>query len=400
LRDGILDLPRLLVGSEGTLALFTEATLRTLPLPGGQALALLGFTSLDHALRAAQLAQATGPAACELLDRRLLSLARGGDASRAATLIPAAVEAVLLVEYEADSPAEAARSAQELVEQMRWGERLAVHAVAATDPAEHDALWRLREVALPSLYGLKGGSQPVPLVEDVGVPLDALPEYLRRVQDILQQHQTTASFLIHAGAGQVHTRPFLDLRQPEHVARLWALAEQIHALAVDLGGTVSTQHATGLARTPWVARQFGALYPVLRQVKSIFDPRNLFNPGKIVDAGLGISKRALRVLPAPAHPGAWLLRWAEPGAAVRSASATAVASAVLNCPGSGCVPFFAPRRRRPHRRVPRRICCVICCRREATVGSSARTTCARLPTCASIARCVPWNAPRTSTFLN
>src|SRR5204862_6711203 len=95
--DGVLaqdrvDLPRLLVGSEGTLALFTEATLRTVPLPAGRAVALLGFASLDHALRAAQLAQATGPAACELLDRRLLSLARGGDASRAATLIPAAVE--------------------------------------------------------------------------------------------------------------------------------------------------------------------------------------------------------------------------------------------------------------------------------------------------------------------
>jgi FAD/FMN-containing dehydrogenase/Fe-S oxidoreductase len=316
LRDGMLDLPRLLVGSEGTLALFTETTLRTVPLPKGQSLALLGFASLEHALRAAQLAQATVPAACELLDRRLLSLARGGDASRVATLVPAAVEAVLLVEYEADNTAAAARSAEQLVERIRWDERLAIHAVATSDPHEHDHLWQLREVALPSLYGLKGGAQPLPLVEDVGVPVDALPEYLRRVQEILQQHQTTASFLIHAGTGQVHTRPFLDLRQPEHVARLWDLAEQIHTLAVELGGTISTQHGTGLARTPWVARQFGPLFPVLRQIKSIFDPRNIFNPGKIVDADLGLTQRPLRMVPSMNGHSPWLLRWPDSGVAV------------------------------------------------------------------------------------
>ena len=340
LRDGLLDLPRLLVGSEGTLAIFTEATLRTLPLPGGQALTLLGFSSLEHALRGAQLAHATGPAACELLDRRLLSLAKGGDATRAATLIPASVEAVLLVEYEADSPAEASRAAQGLVEQLRFGERLAIHALVASDQEEHAALWQLREVALPSLYGLRGGAQPVPLVEDVGVPLDALPEYLRRVQEILQQHQITASFLIHAGTGQVHTRPFLDLRQPDHVTRLWELAEQIHALAMDLGGTISTQHATGLARTPWVARQFGPLYPVLRQVKSIFDPKNLFNPGKIVDAGVAIAERALRTLPAPLNPGPWVLRWPEPGASVEVGQCNGCGHCRTELPGQRMCPVF------------------------------------------------------------
>src|SRR4029077_3925264 len=95
LSDGELDLARLLVGSEGTLALFTEATLRTIPLPGGRALVLLAFPRLDTALKASQLALPTGPAACELIDRRLLILVRGGDAE-AASLVPLAAEAVLL----------------------------------------------------------------------------------------------------------------------------------------------------------------------------------------------------------------------------------------------------------------------------------------------------------------
>ncbi len=198
-----LDLARMLVGSEGTLAIFTEATLRTVPLPVSKSLVLLGFASLEAGLQTTQRALEFRPSACELIERRLLTLARGSDA---ASLIPPEVEA----------------------------------------------------------------------------PVEELPQFLRRVQEILQQHQTTASFLVHAGAGQVHTRPFLDLDRKEDVAKLDVLAEQVHALALELGGTISTQHGTGLARTPWVARQYGRLYPVMREIKSIFDPHQIFNPGKIV----------------------------------------------------------------------------------------------------------------------
>ncbi|HKB40302.1 MAG TPA: FAD-linked oxidase C-terminal domain-containing protein, partial [Gemmataceae bacterium] len=284
LTEDQIDLARLLVGSEGTLGVFTEATLRTIPLPGGQAVALLGFDSLDAALRAAQRAAETGPVACDLLDRRLLALSRG------VVPIPLpAAEAVLLVEYEADSPAEARDMSLTLVDQLQRIDRLALRASVAAEPDEIEQLCRVRDAALPGLYGLRGGARALPFIEDVAVPPESLAAYLDGVQRILQQHEATASFLIHAAAGQVDARPFLDLLRQEDVARLFALAEDVHRLALQLDGTVSSGHGTGLARTPWVARQHGPLYPVLKQVKAIFDPRHLLNPGKIIAEPAGLS---------------------------------------------------------------------------------------------------------------
>jgi FAD/FMN-containing dehydrogenase/Fe-S oxidoreductase len=288
-----LDLARLLVGSEGTLALFTEATLRTIPLPGGRAVVLLGFARLDAALRAAQLASATGPAACDLIDHRLLRLARGSHSS-IADLVPASVESVLLVEYEADTPAEAARLAGDLAHRLHRCERLALLAHVSGDETSRQRLWGVREAVLPSLYSLRSATQPLAFVEDVGVPPELLPGYLRRVQDVLQRHETTASYLVHAATGQVHMRPFIEWRGPEDAARLWALADEVYNIVLDLGGSISAQHGTGLARTPWVSRQAGPLFSVFRELKSIFDPRHLLNPGKIVG-------------PVPAAP-AWPLR--------------------------------------------------------------------------------------------
>lgn len=292
-----INLARLLVGSEGTLALFTEAILRTVPLPRGRAVLLLGLASLEAALQATQLALASHPAACELVDRRLLTLARGNDPEISA-LIPPGVETVLLIEYESETPEGARQAVAELRARLQRAPESPLVLVSASEPADIARVWRIRDLALPSLYGLKGDAQPIAFVEDVGVPPLELATYLRRVQEILQQHETTASFLVHAATGQVHTRPFLDLRKPEDAAKLWALAEDVHGLALELGGTVSTQHGTGLARTPWVARQYGRLYPVFREIKTLFDPRRIFNPGKIVGPDPGMPAWPLRARPA------------------------------------------------------------------------------------------------------
>ncbi|MCE9561586.1 MAG: FAD-binding protein [Planctomycetes bacterium] len=275
------DLAKLLVGSEGTLAITTAATLRTIELPGGRCLTLLGFPTLDAAVRAGLDLRHFEPVACDLLDRRLLSITRRST-SEGIGPIPPVVGAALLVTFEGDTEREASERACGAIETLRNRHLLRTLAEPTCTPEGIARVRGLRESAVGGMYGLTHGARPVAFVEDVGVPVENLPAYLAGVQDVLKRHELTASFLIHALTGQVHTRPLIDLENQSDRAKLWPAAEAIHALALSLGGTVSTQHGTGIARTPWVERQYGPVYPVFRELKRIFDPKNLLNPGKIV----------------------------------------------------------------------------------------------------------------------
>jgi FAD/FMN-containing dehydrogenase/Fe-S oxidoreductase len=292
--NGEVDLTRVLVGSEGTLAFVTRATLRTVPLPGGVCVALLGFATLDAAVRAGLDLRAWGPISCDLLDRRLLSLTRGGAPGPSVGLIPPSVGAALLLTFEADTEREARERSWGAVESLREGHRLGVLAEPTCEPAEAARIRGVREASVAGLYALGRGPRPVAFIEDVGVPPELLPEFLTQAQDVLKRFELTGSFLVHTLTGQVHTRPLIDLDSPTDRAKLWPVAEAVHAAALALGGTVSTQHGTGIARTPWVEKQYGPIMPVFRELKRIFDPKGLLNPGKIVG-------------PDPSRP-AWPLR--------------------------------------------------------------------------------------------
>jgi FAD/FMN-containing dehydrogenase/Fe-S oxidoreductase len=268
-----VDLAKLLVGSEGTLAIITEATLRTIPLAGGTCLTLLGFPTLDAAVRVGLALRRHGPVACDLLDRRLLAVTRNAG-------LPT-IGAALCVVFEADTEREARERAWGAVESLRREHVLRVLAEPTCDP---EGVAQIKGVRLSAVSGLYDSDtkRPVAFIEDIGVPADSLPDFLTRAQDILKRFEVTGTFLVHALTGQVHTRPLLDLNDPTDRAKLWPVAEAVHGLALSLGGTVSTQHGTGIARTPWVERQYGPLVPVFREIKRIFDPKGLLNPGKIV----------------------------------------------------------------------------------------------------------------------
>jgi FAD/FMN-containing dehydrogenase/Fe-S oxidoreductase len=276
------NLAKLIVGSEGTLAVITSATLRTIPLAGGTCLYMLGFPTLDAALRAGLELRRYNAVSCDLLDRRLLSVTRRSANGEGVGIIPPAVGAALVITIEADTEREANERAWGIIETLRQAHLLRVLADPTCTPEGTARVRGIREAAVAGLYGLGNGPRPLAFVEDVGVPAEVTAEFVASVQDILKRWELSASFLIHALTGQIHCRPLIDLENPEDRAKLWPVSEAVHTLALSMGGTVSTQHGTGITRTPWVERQYGPLYGVFRELKRIFDPKSLLNPGKIV----------------------------------------------------------------------------------------------------------------------
>lgn len=280
LGDGRLNLARLLAGSEGTLAVVTEATLATVELPRARGVALLYFESLEKAARTALEIVPYGPSACDLMDRRHLGLVRADP--RFENLIPAEAEAVLLVEQEGADGLEVRRKIQQMVDELRQQERRTMAVRQAFDPAEVELFWTLAAGFQPAFYRLKGPSQPVPVLEDLSVRPEILPEFLIRLQNLLKRHQVTASVFCHAAQGLIHLRPFVDLANPDDVATLPRLADELYGDLFAMGGLAGGEHGCGLARTAYLREQWGELYDVFAQVKQIFDPEEILNPGKIV----------------------------------------------------------------------------------------------------------------------
>ncbi len=276
-----LDLAQLLVGSEGTLALFTELTVATQPLSRHRAVALLLFASLDLAVRAVPEILAFKPSTCDLMDRRHLSLARETD-SRYDSILPADAEALLLVEIDGNDGAEVRERMRLLVDRVRNRKRLAFDSRVATGDDEMHWFWQLARKTTPTLHRLKGSTRAVPFVEDMAVPPENMAKFLIEMQNILKKHQVTATLFAHAGHGQLHLRPFLDLGNPEHVQAMTAVADELYTALWALGGTISGEHGDGLSRSQYVARQYGDLYRVFREVKWLFDPHGILNPGKVI----------------------------------------------------------------------------------------------------------------------
>ncbi len=294
-----LDLAKLLVGSEGTLAFITEATLATDPIPAHRGVVLLLFDRLENATRAVQEVLTLSPAACDLMDRRHLSLARETDV-RFDMLVPPAAEAVLLVEHDGDSPAEVLDHLRQVVDRVCRQWKLAFGYRQTVEHDESEIYWKLARNVVPTLYRLKGATRPVPYVEDFAVPVGVLPSFMVTMQNVLKKHQVTASLFAHAGHGQIHLRPFTDLANPEHIATLEHLASDLYDAVLDVGGTISGEHGDGLSRTPFLRRQYGPLCDVFRDLKAIFDPDRLLNPNKLVTNAPLELRDSLRPAGAPA----------------------------------------------------------------------------------------------------
>ncbi|MFY8056220.1 MAG: FAD-linked oxidase C-terminal domain-containing protein, partial [Planctomycetaceae bacterium] len=264
-----------------TLALFTEATLYTMAIPEHRSAALLLFGSLDQAISATQRILPMDPSACDLLDRRLLSLGRQAD-PRFRDMISPDAEAGLVVEFTAGSARDAMLRLQDLQLLLRSEQIDFRCSRTAVDYDDVELLWRLPAQIVSVLASLRGDSRPLPFVEDVAVPPDQLAEFLVRAQRVFQKHEVTATLYAHAASGQLHFRPILPVPSRGDATLLMNIASDLYSEVARVQGTISGEHGDGISRTPWISSQYGPLVSVFRNVKKLLDPLNLMNPDKII----------------------------------------------------------------------------------------------------------------------
>jgi len=290
-RGDTIDMARLLAGSEGTLAIFTRITLRTVALPKVKGLVQLEFDSLDAMARAVPTIVETDPAACELMDHTLIDLAFD-QLPHYRDILPAGAAAVLLIEHVGGSDDEV-RAKIEATDKA-VGDK-AVGRTVITDPADQARVWKSRKDAGPLLYRKRRRQHPAEFMEDVSVDHLRLADYIAGLKKIENKYDMTMSFFGHAGDGELHLRPYLDLGDPKDVEKMKAIAEDVFTLAWSLGGSISGEHADGLLRAGYIRRQYGdAFYEILCKIKDIFDPTGLMNPGKILNDDPEVMTRNLR----------------------------------------------------------------------------------------------------------
>ena len=296
------DLIDLLIGSEGTLALFVGIELALTPVPGATSSFLATFTTLERAVAAAARARDAAAAACELLDRTFLEVVARGGTIR----FDDDVEAVLLAEVEGDDASAANASARAL--QRSFEESGASSVRVALDSATENDLWSLRHAASPILNRLDPALKSMQFIEDGAVPPERLPEYIRGVRRALDDAGIRGVIFGHAGDAHVHVNPLVDVSRRDWRARVERLLDDVVTLTASLGGTLSGEHGDGRLRTPLLSRVWPAsVLELFAQVKNAFDPDNILNPGvKVPVAGqraLGEIKYdpSLSPLPQPAR---------------------------------------------------------------------------------------------------
>jgi FAD/FMN-containing dehydrogenase/Fe-S oxidoreductase len=296
LPDGGLDLTRLVVGSEGTLAVILEAGLRVVPKPPERASVMLWFSDLESAGAAVAPILALGPSGCEIMERHFLDIVRA-DGAVPREYLPPKADTVLLVEFLSDrraaNEASIAAVRRKIIDELR----LAFGAMDAYDPKEQERLWIVRKRAVQILQRLPGPTRITPFIEDVVVPPEKLVPYIHGLREIFKRFGVEAAIYGHAGDSNLHARPLLDLRRAEDVARMKGIADAVAHLTVDLGGTISCEHGDGLTRSGYLELQFGEAYGVMAQVKRLWDPRGTLNPGKIVTDERQVHTEDLRIGP-------------------------------------------------------------------------------------------------------
>ncbi len=286
-QDGRFNLAKLVCGAEGTLAVMTEIKLNLVPCPAKTALAIIHFDDLRTALTAVPAILETGPSAVELLDNLGLTLCR--DVPEYARLLNTFIDGrpncVLITEFYGEGEKDLRLKIDGLRRRLQQEKAGHIAVTTAFTPERQANVWKVRKVGLGLLMSIKGDHKPIPFIEDAAVPVEHLAEYVTKVEAFCRDIGTEAAYYAHASAGCLHVRPLINTKKANEVAKLPQITQFSVELLKGYGGSFSSEHGDGRARSWFNQAFFGPdLYALYRQVKRIFDPDNLLNPGNIVDA--------------------------------------------------------------------------------------------------------------------
>ena len=279
------NLSNLIIGAEGTLGVLLEAKLKLQPLPAATAVCVVHFDDRIQSLAAVDTILKHAPAAIELLDYTVVNEAKQNRSTAdLATFFVGDPQAVQIVEFFGESPADVQSKVKGLIAELE-SNQIGYAWLPRYSASELSDVWQLRKLGLGLIFNQPGVRRSVTCIEDASVPTDRLAEYMQRVLEICQSHGIELCLYGHSSVGVIHARPRLDLHKSSDVQLMETITREVFAACQEFGGCFSGEHGDGLLRGQFVKPFYGPqIYEAFRQIKLLFDPANLLNPGKIVDS--------------------------------------------------------------------------------------------------------------------
>lgn len=275
----------LIAGSEGTLCLVTAAKVKLTPLPpNNKRLVCIHSETIDDALHANLIALQYTPSACELMDHYILEATKRNPMYNALRFfVEGDPQAILVVELNGESPDEADQKVSELIKELKTAKRGYAFPIVQGEGIKK--VWSLRKAGLGLLSNVPGDAKAAPVIEDTAVDVKDLPAYIEEFNQILEKHGLFSVHYAHAGSGELHLRPILDLKTSKGQKQFRMIAEEIAKLVKKYKGSLSGEHGDGRLRAEFIPQMLGEHnYKLCQEVKQLWDPQNIFNPNKIVDA--------------------------------------------------------------------------------------------------------------------
>ena len=275
---------KLIAGSEGTLAFITEIKLNVVPLPPKEmGLLCVHFNSIDEALRANVIAMRYRPGASELIDHYILECTKNNiEQNKNRFFVKGDPGAILVIEFTRDTR-DAVIQIAAAAEAAMLSAGLGYH-FPLLFGSDTKKIWDLRKAGLGLLGNLPGDEKAVPVIEDTAVDVEDLPAYIAEFNTILKKYDLHAVHYAHAGSGEIHLRPIINLKTEEGNRLFRIIAEEIATLVKKYNGSLSGEHGDGRLRGEFIEQMVGKKnYALLKEIKRTWDPENIFNPNKIVD---------------------------------------------------------------------------------------------------------------------